>query len=309
MKGIIPPLITPLKGVDQIDEAALARLVEHVLAGGVHGVFILGTTGEGPSLSYSLRRRMVDLTTQIVAGRVPVLVGITDTSFVESIHLAEHAGKAGAQAAVLSTPYYFPAGQTELASYVENLVAESPLPIVLYNIPSLTKVAFEFSTLERLTEQSKIIGLKDSGGDLGYFSRLPELRKMRPDWFFLMGPEVLLAKSMVLGGDGGVSGGANIYPDLFVGMYDAVVAGDSERVSSLQQVIDRLQAIYEVGKYASRFIKATKCAVSLRGIGEDFLAEPFHRFHAPERARVAEVLKGVEAIGSPLGVTKLFGQS
>ena len=160
--GIIPPLVTPLLGRDEIDHVGLERLIHHVVDGGVHGVFILGTTGEAPSLSYRLRRELIDRATKIVAHRIPVLVGITDTSFVESVQLAKHAAAAGADAVVLSTPYYFPAGQTELTGYVQNLVPELPLPLVLYNMPSLTKVWFEIETLEKLSMMPQIIGVKDS---------------------------------------------------------------------------------------------------------------------------------------------------
>ena len=114
LRGIVPPLITPLLERDTLDSDGLERLLNHVIAGGVAGVFILGTTGEGPSLSYHLRREMIDKTTAIVKGRVPVLVGITDTAFVESVNLSKYAADCGADAAVLTTPYYFPAGQTEL---------------------------------------------------------------------------------------------------------------------------------------------------------------------------------------------------
>src|SRR6185369_5383821 len=140
LSGIVPPLVTPLKDRDELDQAGLERLIEHVVGGGVHGLFILGTTGEAPSLSYRLRREFIGRVCQLTQGRVPVLVGITDTSFVESVALARHAADAGAMAVVLSTPYYFPAGQTDLLSYIRNIVAELPLPLVLYNMPSLTKV-------------------------------------------------------------------------------------------------------------------------------------------------------------------------
>src|SRR6187401_480832 len=110
-RGIIPPIITPLKDRDTLDVAGLENLVAHMLAGGVHGIFALGTTGEAPSLSYRLRREMVERTCQLVAGKVPVLVGITDTSFVESVELARHSAAQGAKAVVLSAPYYFPVGQ------------------------------------------------------------------------------------------------------------------------------------------------------------------------------------------------------
>jgi dihydrodipicolinate synthase/N-acetylneuraminate lyase len=290
--GIIPPIITPMVGRDQLDHAGLSRLIERLLSGGVHGVFALGTTGESPSLSYALRREMVVRTIELVRGRVPVLVGITDTSFVETVQLAKHAADCGATALVLSTPYYFPAGQTELRYYVDELMQELPLPVMLYNIPSLTKVAFEIPTLEYLTRHPKIVGLKDSGGDLGYYEQAIGLKKLRPDWSILLGPESLLAESLKLGGDGGVAGGANIFPSLFVQLYQAVRDNDPNW-QVLQQRVERLQKIYDVGKYASRFIKATKCGASLLGICDDFLADPFHRFHPEDRAKVEAILKTV----------------
>ncbi|MDZ4852750.1 MAG: dihydrodipicolinate synthase family protein [Pirellulaceae bacterium] len=293
--GIIPPLVTPLLDRDALDHAGLERLIEHVIGGGVHGIFILGTTGEAPSLSYRLRREMIDRTTRCVANRVPVLVGITDTSFIESVQLARHAADAGADAVVLSTPYYFPAGQTELCGYVENLIPELPLPLVLYNMPSLTKVWFDYETLEILSSQSKIIGLKDSSGDLNYFAKAIELKKLRPDWSIMIGPEAKLPEAMRLGGDGGVAGGANAFPQLFVECYEACVAGDQVRIDELQKAIDTLQLIYEVGKYASRYIKATKCSLSILGICDDFMAEPFHKFRLPERERVQAVLDSFAA--------------
>jgi 2-dehydro-3-deoxy-D-pentonate aldolase len=291
LRGIVPPVVTPLIDLDKLDVAGLARLIEHILSGGVHGLFILGTTGEAPSLSYCLRRDLITRACQLVGRRVPVLVGITDTSFVESVALAEHAAQAGADAVVLSTPYYFPAGQTELTQYIEHIAAALPLPLVLYNMPSLTKVWFEIETLENLTSINNIIGVKDSSGDLDYFRRLTALRQLRPDWSFMMGPEAMLPAAIAAGGQGGVNGGANAFPRLFVECYEAAVRGDTARVTSLQQTIDLLQEVYTIGKYASRFIKATKCLLSLMDICDDFMAEPFNRFLSPERQRVAELLE------------------
>lgn len=297
--GIIPPLVTPLSGRDSIDVEGTHRLLEHLIAGGVHGLFILGTTGEAPSLSYRLRRDFIELVCQVVGGRLPVLVGITDTAFVESMHVARVAHEAGASAVVLSTPYYFPAGQTELLQYVEHVIAELPLPLMLYNMPSLTKVWFEVDTLEKLSVHPQIVGVKDSSGDLDYFARLIPLKQRRPDWSIMIGPEHLTAQAVALGGDGGVNGGANIFPQLFVALYQAAVQGDLYRVEVLTQRVEKLQQIYTVGKYASRYIKATKCALSLLGICSDHMAEPFNHFLPPERARVAEILARIEGVDVP----------
>ncbi len=292
-QGIIPPLVTPLRDRDTLDEVGLGRLLEHVIAGGVSGLFILGTTGEGPSLSYRLRRELIGQVCEIVDGRVPVLVGITDTSFVESVNLSLVAEDAGAAALVLSTPYYFPTGQAELIGYVERLVDELPLPLMLYNMPGLTKVWFEFETLQTLATRPNIICIKDSSGDLEYFERLMKIRNTRPDWSILMGPEALLVKSMQLGGDGGVAGGGNIFPRLFVTCYEATRANEDARAQELLRAIKRLQGIYEAGQSTSRFVKGTKCALSILKLCEDVMAEPFTAFGSSEGKAIELVLREV----------------
>lgn len=293
LSGIIPPLVTPLAARDQLDREGLSRLLEHVIAGGVSGVFILGTTGEAPSLSYRLRREMITETIARVDQRVPVLVGVADTSFVESVHLARHAADQGADAAVLTTPYYFPAGQTELTAYVRGILPSIPLPVMLYNMPGLTKVWYDVATLQSLADLDQIIGVKDSSGDLDYFGRLCELKSQRPDWSVLIGPEALLPEAHAAGGDGGVSGGANVFPELFVGCHEGLRDGDQGKVARCHEAIVRFQSIYEIGKYASKYIKATKSALSLLGICSDLPADPFHAFLPPERDRVAAILESL----------------
>lgn len=283
-------MVTPLLGPDSIDHRGTQRLIEHLIGGDVAGIFILGTTGEAPSLSYRLRREFIKHVADLIAGRVPLLVGITDTAFIESMGIAQAAADAGADALVLSTPYYFPAGQTELLQYVERTIEVLPLPLMLYNMPSLTKVWFEFETLQSLCTHPKIIGVKDSSGDLNYFRELTKLCKQRPDWTLLMGPEHLLVDALELGGHGGVHGGANCFPRLFTQLFQAWHHSDSTSVQKTSEQIHQLQEIYKVGKYASRFIKATKCALSLMEICSDRMAEPFNHFLAPERARVAQIL-------------------
>lgn len=291
-QGIIPPIITPLKDRDTLDVAGLEALIEHMLAGGIHGIFALGTTGEAPSLSYRLRREMVERTCRLAGGRVPVLVGITDTSFVESVELARFSAEQGAQAVVLSAPYYFPVGQPELVEYLEDLVPELALPVFLYNMPSHTKVTFELDTVKRAMQLPGVIGLKDSSGNMVYFHQLlRELSRQRPDWSLLVGPEELLGESVLLGGHGGVCGGANLCPRLYVALYEAALKNDVHRVMELHAQVMRISStIYKVGRHGSAFIKSVKCALSVLGICDDFLAEPFHRFREQERERVGAFL-------------------
>ena len=180
--GIIPPMVTPLRARDELDVAGLERLIEHLIAGGVSGVFILGTTGEGPGLSYRLRREFIKRTCRQVAQRIPVLVGISDTSFVESLAIARHSAECGAAAVVAAPPYYLPPSQPELVDWIADLAAETPLPLMLYNMPALTKVALEPDTVRRAMDFQQIVGLKDSSGDLDYYGRILALLPARPDW-------------------------------------------------------------------------------------------------------------------------------
>lgn len=284
-------MITPLRDRDHLDEPGLERLLEHLVSGGVQGLFILGTTGEAPSLSHRLRRDLVQRTVNLVRGRVPILVGITDTAFVESLEMARFAAEVGANAVVLSAPYYFPAGQPELWEYLEHLIAELPLPVYLYNMPSLTKVAFELSTIEKATQLQRVAGIKDSSGDMIYLHRLVGMLKQRPDWSLLVGPEELMPEAVLFGAHGGINGGANVYPRLYVDLYEAAARGDLAAVRDLhRRVMGISSGLYTVGRHRSAIIKGIKCALALLGICDDYMAEPFHRFREPERSQVRDRL-------------------
>lgn len=292
--GIIPPMVTPLRRPDELDLLGLRRLIEHLIAGGVSGLFILGTTGEGPSLSYAVRRELITRTCAQVEHRLPVLVGITDTSFAESLALAQHAVEAGADTIVAAPPYYLPPSQPELLEWIADLAAEMPLPLMLYNMPALTKVAIEPETVRRSMDYANIVGLKDSSGDLDYYREVLALLPARPDWSILIGPEEKLAEANAAGGHGGVCGGANIFPKLYVALHEASSCGDQTRTEELQELVRLVaEGLYGVGRHPSRIIKGIKCALSELGLCADFLAPPFRRFQEPERAQIAGVLERV----------------
>lgn len=292
LRGIVVPMVTPLVDRDKLDEPGLERLIEHILAGGVQGLFVLGTTGEAPSLSYRLREELIRRTCAQVAGRVPVLVGITDTAFCESIRMAETAAEAGAAGVVMAPPYYFPAGQPELLQYVEHALPHLPLPLLLYNMPSMTKIAFDPDTVRQVARLPGVAGLKDSSGNMVYFHCLRELLAEHPAFTLMVGPEELLGEAVLLGAHGGVNGGANVWPHLYTALYNAAAAGDIERVRELHtRVIHISMTVYRVGQHGSSFVKGLKCALSCLGICNDFVAEPFHRFRHPEREKVERYLR------------------
>ena len=139
-------------------------MVERVITGGVSAIFILGTSGEGPSLSYRVRSELIERACASVRGRVPVLVGITDTAYIESLRLAENAAKAGADAVVAAPPYYLLYTQLDLMHYIEQLSQSASLPLFLYNFPTLTKISYSPEVVKQASEIPQIIGFKDSSG-------------------------------------------------------------------------------------------------------------------------------------------------
>ena len=295
--GVVPPMVTPLKADGSLDVAGTERLVEHILAGGVHGLFLLGTTGEAPDLPYEVRRELVERVCRQVNGRVPVLVGITDTVFSESLKLAEFAKSCGAAALVAAPPYYFAAGQPELIAYYTQLADMVPLPLYLYNMPSQVKVMIEVKTVVELAKHPNIVGLKDSSGNIGYFNACRYQLKDRKNFAILMGPEEAMGEVVLMGASGGVAGGANIFPKTFVDIYNAAVAKDVDRVRGLQDRIMRVSSlIYGVGHHNSSFVKGVKCALSLMGICSDTLAAPREPFNETDRELIRQRLVELGAL-------------
>ncbi len=273
-QGIIVPLATPLTADEELDIDGLARLIEHVIVGGVHGIFILGTSGEGPSLAERTKRELIEHTLSIVTERVPVIVGVSDTSLTDAADLAKFAADLGATAVAATPPFYFPLEQPAVISWFQQLSARQPLPLLLYNFPGLAKTNIEPETAQRLMDEEDIVGIKDSSGDLEYFARLCELGRQRPDWSTYIGPEEKLAEALALGATGGVCGGANVRPRLFVDWYEAARQQDQERVLSLgAEVSSQAQRLYGKGD-CQGVIQGLKRALSEMEICGQDLAHP-----------------------------------
>lgn len=294
--GIIPPVVTPLTSTGKLDVPGLENLIEHQIAGGVHGLFMLGTTGEAPSLSGELQRQVIESSSHIAAGRVPVLVGISHTSYAESLALAQSAADAGCDAVVAAAPYYLPIDQNELVNYFRELSRTVPLPLVLYNFPLLTKVVFEPESFRQLLDEPNTVGIKDSSGDLGYFAKIVDAARWRPGFSLLAGREASLHQIIALGGHGGVTGGANIFPRLFVEFYNAAVSQDAAKIAESSELVNQLGLIYAVaGTRFSAGIAGIKSALELLGICRGDIALPI-------RPITTEQSKKIEAILISLGL-------
>src|SRR5690606_37603240 len=178
-----------------------------------------------------------------------------------------YAAERGASAVVVAPPYYFPAGQPELLEYACSVADETPLPVVFYNMPACTKIGFELDTLHTLLDHRNVAAFKDSSGNMLYFHRALQLVAKHPDKSILIGPEELLAEATLLGGHGGISGGANVFPHLYVQLHHAAARGDLAATRRFHdQVMKVSSSLYTIGRFSSSTIKGIKGALACLGI-------------------------------------------
>lgn len=297
LKGIIPPMVTPLLDTMELDLNGLKKLIEHLIDGGVHGIFLLGTNGEGPSLGYPLRKQLVTEACKIINKRVPVLVSITDTSLESTLEIAHHSKKAGADALVVASPYYFPISQQEMINYLEILAPQLPLPFLVYDIPSCTKLHLSIKTIKKAKELGAI-GVKDSSGDMTSFYQIINAFKDSPEFSIIAGAEIFLSDTILNGGHGAVAGGANIFPSLFVELYEASYNKDLKKIKILRQSLVKMHStLYNLGSTPTKSIRAIKCALDIMGICSDYMAPPLGKFDAQHKQIVRDYLGQFEFEG------------
>ena len=287
LSGIVPPLATPLLSDQSLDLDGAERLVEHVIAGGVSGVFLLGTCGEGNALGFRRAAEYVEHVCRAVNSRIPVLVGVSNSALADSLELSEHAADCGAAAVVATPPYYFPVDEAALTEHLRRLARRSPLPLMLYNMPSCTGNSITEDMLHALADEPSIVGLKDSSGGLQTFARLCNTaRELRPDWRIFIGPEGLLADAIFIGADGGVSGGANVCPRLFVDLYTAAAQGDKSEIDRLRAQTEFLAQCYGSPVTATSVIQGLKTALGTAGICSGATSELFPPVDSDRREQI-----------------------
>ena len=235
--GVLPALVTPFRD-GAVDEEAFTALVERQIAGGVHGLVPVGTTGETSTLSHDEHRRVVELCVKTAAGRVPVVAGAGSNATAEAIELARHAKTVGADAALVVTPYYNRPSQEGLYAHYAAINEAVQIPVLVYNVPSRTSVDISNATLARLAKLPNIVGIKDATGDM---TRASEQRLVcGGDWVMLSGDDPTALGYMAHGGHGCISVTSNVAPDLCAAFYNAVMAGDWKAGLSWQDKLVRL---------------------------------------------------------------------
>lgn len=289
MKGIVPPMVTPLLDDDTLDIEGLKKLIDHLIKGGVNGLFILGSTGEGPSLNYSLRIELIKRVCEFVDKRVPVLVGISDTSFRESVKIADHSFESGAKAVVTAPPYYYKINQSELRNFYTKLIKEISIPVLLYNQPALTKTYIEAELVNEMVSHPQVVGVKDSSGDMIYFNIINKLEN-RNKFSLLAGHEELLMEALLVGADGSIPAGANMFSGVYVNLYKKMV-GNKDHGSALKLHNDIMKissAVYGgKGNNTSNIVSSVKYALNFLGICNDHIAKPMQKISS-KKASIIE---------------------
>ena len=264
LSGMIPPVVSPLTEDRAADRAAIERLTEHVVTGGADGLFVLGSCGEGPTLTRAVARDVVDGFIAAAAGRVPVLVGVGETSTERTVEAAREAEDAGADALVVMAPMYFNTDDEEpTVRHITAVVESVGIDVVVYNIPHLAHRAITPRALERVAALDRVVALKESSGDWDVYAPLAEVARAAGLAVF-QGAEGLIARSLAAGADGAVPGIANLVPDLAARLVAAGRAGRADEAAALQAELDAACGVYQEGFWLTS-LKAALTGAGLIG--------------------------------------------
>ena len=257
IKGIIPPIVTPMYEDESINTEELRRQVDRQIENGVHALFCFGTNGEGYILNGAEKELVLKTVIDQTAGRVPVYAGTGCISTKETIEQSKMAMDAGADVLSIITPSFAKASQAELYTHYERIAEAVDMPIVLYNIPMRTGNALEPETVARLADIDNIVGAKDSSGNFDNLKAYIDLTKDK-DFAVLAGNDGLILKCLMAGGAGGIAGRANIYPHTMASIYNCFAAGDLEGAQRWPDSVMSLGDVIKLGNPNTIIKKATE---------------------------------------------------
>jgi 4-hydroxy-tetrahydrodipicolinate synthase len=283
-KGAFTAIVTPFKN-GQFDEEAYRELIEFQVKGGIHGIVPCGTTGESPTLSHAEHKRVVETCIDQVKKRVPVIAGSGSNSTAESLELTQHAESAGADAALLITPYYNKPTQEGLYQHYKTVASQTRIPIVIYNVPGRTSVNLLPETMARLAEIPNIVGLKDATGDLKQGSQTLEL--CGDKIMVLSGDDFTLLPLLAVGGQGVISVISNVVPADVAGLCTAFFAGNLDRARELHY---KMWALTEAMFYETN-PAPVKTALKLMGKITGEIRQPLCPMSAANENKLRQVMQ------------------
>lgn len=288
-QGIIPAVVTPLTSEGKFNDKAMRKLVNYLIDGGVHGLFIVGTTGEFYGLTPEEKREIFQVTLDETKGRVPVYAGTNGITTRESVRLTQLAEDCGIDAVSVLTPMFITPSQEQLITHYKTIAAATSLPVLLYNNPPKTGVNIAAATVAKLAEVPNIVSIKDSSGDLTLTSEYIRLTRGRDDFSVLVGRDTLIYGALCYGAAGAIAACANVAPRLSADIYDKFMAGDIKGSLEAQFTLAPLRIAFTIGTFPA----VIKESLALMGIDVGPCMEPVGPMTQEERGKIRQVLIGM----------------
>lgn len=262
LKGIFTPNLVPLGRSGDINEGELRRYIDWLIEKGISGLYPNGSTGEFTRFSPEERRRIIEIVATETRGRVPILAGAAEANIRDTLGACKAYADLGCAAAAICAPYYFNLSQESVGEYFLQLARQSPIDIVLYNIPQFAN-EIGIDTVVRLADHPRVVGTKDSSRDFPRFLNIMNrVRPIRPDFSFLIGTEELIMASLIMGADGGTVATSGIVPEVVMKMYRETLAGNLEEARRIQY---KLLELVNVMLFGAGFPEGFRAAAGLRG--------------------------------------------
>ncbi|MAE60258.1 MAG: dihydrodipicolinate synthase family protein [Planctomycetaceae bacterium] len=289
LTGVFTPNMVPLDARGDINEAELRRYVDWLIVKGVHGLYPNGSTGEFTRFTVEERRRIIKIVCDENRGRVPILAGAAEANIKEPLAACEAYHEYGARAVAIVSPFYYKLSPDSVYAYFREIALNSPIDVTLYNIPMFAS-PIDVPTIARLAgEFPRIIGIKDSSGDVAEMLRMiAAVRPIRPDFSFLTGWDAVLVPMIAMGVDGGTNAVSGIVPELMRKLYDLVAAGNLTDAQPLQL---RVIELFDAMIYTADFPEGVRSAVELRGFNFGESRQPMSEAQRLDKAALGQVLK------------------
>ncbi len=289
-KGIIPPIVTPLDKNENVDKKAIGKVVNHLIKGGVHGLFPLGSTGEWYGLRIDQKKEIIETVMEVNHGRVPVYAGTGAITTKETICLTKLATDIGVDALSVITPVFITPNDQELYNHYKAIASSTDLPIILYNNPGRTGINLNVDLVVKLSEINNIIGIKDSSGDMT--QGVEYIRRTNDNFAVLAGRDTLIYGFLAYGGKGAIAATANIVPQIVVKIYEEYQKGNYEEALKAQFQLASLRIAFSLGS----FPVVIKEALNLLGVDVGSTLKPVEPLTEEAREKLKEVLRSMQVL-------------
>lgn len=284
-RGVVVPMVTPVTQDGQLDTAAVERIIDFFAHSGVSPL-LMGTTGEGNSVSQADGQLFVETAVKAADSRIIIYAGLTGNCFAEQVRQAEIYTALGADVIVATLPTYYALTPEQMYDYYKTLADCIIGPLMLYNILATTHMSIPVDVIRRLADHPNIVGLKDSERDLERMAQCIEFAKQRDDFAYFCGWAAQSAHSLELGGNGIVPSTANFVPEMFKQLFDAAVEGDMETANRLQDETNEIAKIYQKDRTLGQSLTALKVMMQTKGLCEPWMLMPLTRLSTFEERAI-----------------------